>query len=291
MKKTSIILASSLIIMWTFPVKASIQEIKPGSVIGDVVGNDLNNLYNPGQAIAGNLGMNLDFYLNSMKNYLSQEIVRNLNLDGRQTNLIFDLLNREILEKLQGKVGDIFGVFGYPSPGEINREIPEIVINDDTEEVGEFTVLGKSESVIAAGEKQITDAYLESRLGKSAQQQKQQQLEAITQLANHSVDTAQDAASDDVTQDVLKRVAAQNGNQALISQAMYAELTQLGMNQNMSLQQLSKISDNLEQEHWQEKVTSTANRVSLVEAITQLAPIDVPLLKNCLDRTAAALLK
>ena len=276
MKKASIIVASSLIIMSSSSVLASPQDLSTGNsgggvgIVQQIFGSDL---YNQAQGIAVNFGINLDSYVNSMTDFLTGEIGAALDLDSGQTNFFLSLLNREVLGKIQEKIGDVFGVFGYPSPDELNREIPEIVINENHEQIGEFTVLGKTEAAVFASQKKITEAYLESRLGKSAQEQKKQQLESITSLADHSVNAATDAASQNVTQDVLKQVAIQNADQALITSAMYGELTQLGLNQNMSLQELSKISSNLEKKDWSEKVTSTANRVGIVEAITQFGSL------------------
>ncbi len=275
MKKNSLIIASSLIIISGSPVLASTQPTSTENSGGVGIVNQLfgGNLYNQAQGIAGNFGINLDSYLNSMTSFLTEEIGGALNLNENETNLIFSVLSRGMLEKIQERIGDIFGAFGYPSPDEINREIPEIIINDDQEEIGEFTILAKAEAEVFASRKKITDAYLESRLGKEAQQQKKQQLDSITSLADSSVNSATDAASQNVTQDVLKQVAVQNANQALISSAMFGELTQLGFNQSMSFQELSKISTNLEEEDWQEKVNSAANRVSVVEAITQFGSL------------------
>ena len=275
MKNRTLIIASSLIIISGSPVLASTQPTSTENSGGVGIVNQLfgGNLYNQAQGIAGNFGINLDSYLNSMTSFLTEEIGGALNLDENQTNLIFSVLSRGMLEKIQERIGDIFGAFGYPSPDEINREIPEIIINDDQEEIGEFTILAKAEAEVFASRKKITDAYLESRLGKEAQEQKKQQLDSITSLADSSVNSATDAASQNVTQDVLKQVAVQNANQALISSAMFGELTQLGFNQSMSFQELSKISTNLEEEDWQEKVNSAANRVSVVEAITQFGSL------------------
>ena len=271
MKKISLIIASSLIIVSSPGVMASTQEFEGGGATEEqIFGGLLSSQGNRGFNL---FGIDLENYLGSIQDFFIAQITAQILPDHDQTDLFLSILNQNLLSGIQEKIGSIFGVFGYPSPNEINREIPEIVVNDDSEEIGEFTPLGKKEATVSAGKRKITEAYLESRLGKDAQEQKKKQLEAIGQLANHSVTAATDAASQNVTQDVLKQLAVQNAEQALISQGIYGELTQLGMNQNMSLQELSKISENLEQQDWKNKVTSSANRVSLVEAMTQFGSL------------------
>ena len=274
MKKASLILASSLIILSSspsLPARASTQEFEGGGateeqIFGDILNNQGNGSFNL-------FGINLGAYLGSVQQFFVDQISDQIQPGNDQTDLFLSILNQKLLSDIRDKIGDIFGVFGYPSPNEINREIPEIIVSDDSEEVGEFTPLGKKETAVSESKRKITEAYLESRLGKVAQEQKKQQILAISELANKSVTAATDAASQNITQDVLKEVAGQNAYNSLISQAIYTELTKIEMNQNMSLQELSKISEKLEQEEWKTRVTSSANRVSLVEAITQFSSL------------------
>ena len=269
MKKSRVlILASSLIIFSSSASFASFQELEQDPLEG-ISGNN-NNIVNQGFEL---FGINVNSYLDSSQAFLMNKIRGNIDLGDLEKYPGVSILNQKMLGAIQTKIGEIFGVIGYPNPNEIEREIPEIIVNDDTEEIEDFTTFGKKELAIATGKKQIMDAYIESRMGEEAQQQKKQQLEGIAQLANSSMNAATDAASQNVTQDVLKQIAIQQANSSFMSQAIHAELTQLGLAQNMSLSELSDISENMEQQEWQGRVNSAAARVSFVDAITQFSSL------------------
>ena len=275
MKKSKIlILASSVVILWSTASFASTQEINEDSTVGGF--SSLSEQIFGNNVVSGGLdffGINLDFYLDSAQDFLINQITGAIDLGGLEQYPGVSILNQKILEGISAKIGELFGVIGYPNPNAIDREIPEIIVNDDPEEIEEFTTFGKKQLAISSGKRQILSAYLESRMGEEAQQQKKQQLEAISLLADSSLNAATDAASSDVTQDVMKQIAVQQANNAFISQAIHAELAQLGLNQNMSLSELSNISENMEQQEWQGKVNSAAARVSFVDAITQFSSL------------------
>ena len=275
MKKSKIlILASSVVILWNTTSFASTQEINEDSTLGGV--SSLSEQIFGNNVVNGGLdffGINLDFYLGSAQDFLINQITGAIDLGGLEKYPGVSILNQKILEGISAKIGELFGVIGYPNPNAIDREIPEIIVNDDPEEIEEFTTFGKKQLAISSGKRQIMSAYIESRMGEEAQQQKKQQLEAISLLADSSLNAATDAASSDVTQDVMKQIAVQQANNAFISQAIHAELAQLGLGQNMSLSELSNISENMEQQEWQGKVNSAAARVSFVDAITQFSSL------------------
>ncbi len=276
MKKTRLlVLVSSLLFISTYPVVATSQDLGEDLSSGKEIGSMSEEILGGGFVSQGFelLGIELDSYLDSAQEFVRGQIAGTIDLGGLEDNQIFSVLSQRILEGIQSKIGDLFGVFGYPNPNEIDREIPEIIVNDETEKIEEFTTFGKKELAISSAKRQVMSAYIESRLGEKAQEEKKKQIEGISQLANHSMTAATDAASQNVTQDVLKQIAVQQADQAFISQAMHAELTQLGMNQNMSLSELSNISESLERQEWQNKVDSAAARVSFVDAVTHFSSL------------------
>ncbi len=282
MKKAKVLLlVSSLVIGYGSPAIAQTQDIQ-GDSITEIQNSAIsekifgNNIYSQISQGVNLFGINLDSYLTSVQDFFLERIAKQINLENPQLDIFFSVLNQHVLAGISSKLGDLFGVLGYPNPNEISEQVPEIIVNTETEPLEEFTTFGKKELAIAASKKMLTEAYLESRLGDKAQEQKKQQLVIVSDLANHSVTAATTANSQNVTQDVLKQVAMQNANQALINQAMYAELTQIEMNQNMSLNELSKISHNLDKKDWEDTVNSTASRVSLVQAITQFSSLFYP---------------
>ncbi len=263
MKKTRLLIAAcSSIILWSSSSYALTQDLNNDLSQGEI-GSITQEIF----------GVDLDSYLGTAREFLIDTITETLNLGELEESPLFSGLNNTILQEIQSRIGDLFGVFGYPNPNAIDREIPEIIVNDETEEIEEFTTFGKKQLAISSGKRQIMSAYIESRMGEEAQQQKKQQLEAISLLADSSLNAATDAASSDVTQDVMKQIAVQQANNAFISQAIHAELAQLGLGQNMSLSELSNISENMEQQEWQGKVNSAAARVSFVDAITQFSSL------------------
>ncbi len=217
--------------------------------------------------------LDLDNYWHSIKDFVFQQLADRINLDNERSNLFFSVLNQQILESIQSKLGDLFGSLGYPDPGKISEEIPEIIIDTREEKIEEFTPLRKNEIRIASSEEMLTKAFVQSRLGSEAQKQKQANMEMIAKLAEDSGQAAVTASQENITQDVLKQVARQNSDQAMISQAIYSEITQLSLNQTMSVNELSKITKNLEEQKLKETVDSASNRVSVVEAITEFTSL------------------
>ncbi len=262
MKKSRIlVLASSLIILSSSASYASTQEINENSTVGGI--GSLSEQIFGNEVVSGGLdffGIDLNSYLGSAQDFLMNQITGSIDLGGLEKYPGVSILNQKVLGGIRAKIGEIFGVIGYPNPNQVEREIPEIIVNDETEEIEEFSTFGKKKLAIATGKKQIMDAYIESRMGEEAQKQKKQQLEGIAQLANSSMNAATDAASQNVTQDVLKQIAIQQANNSFMSQAIHAELTQLGLAQNMSLSELSNISENMEQQEWEGRVNSAAAR-------------------------------
>lgn len=253
-------LLSSLLIISTPPSIASTQDGSLGGNIQDELPGF--NIFSQG---LGLLGIDLDSYLGSVQDFVLNEITKSLNLDRLGEDLFSSVLNKQILEGLGDKLGDLFGVLGFPDTQRIGQEIPEVIINTKSEEVAEFTTFDKKRLAISSSKRMLTKAYLQSRLGESAQAVKKQQLTAISNLAEHSVDSATTAASQTITQNVLRQLASQNAGAALISQSTHAEIVQLNLNQTMTVNELSEISTHLEQQNWKNSTAATAKRISLVE--------------------------
>lgn len=218
-------------------------------------------------------GEQVDRYTNTVNSYISRY---NELKDGASNSLVdmyFSVLNSEILSQIQGELVGLFGALGFPNSEAIGKRIPEIIIDTETENVAEFTLLTKKKAAINSSSRMLTEAHLQSRLSEDAQNAKKEEIESISDVAAHSVEAAEEAASLNITQDVLKQVAVQNADSALIDRAIFGEMTQLSMNQTMTNHELHQILKNLEDSQWQDKVDSTAGRVSLADAVTEFTSL------------------
>lgn len=214
----------------------------------------------------------VDRYTNTVNSYIS----RYNELKDGASNLVdmyLSVLNSEILSQIQGELAGLFGALGFPNSEAIGKRIPEIIIDTETENVAEFTLLTKKKAAINSSSRMLTEAHLQSRLSEDAQNAKKEEIESISDVAAHSVEAAEEAASLNITQDVLKQVAVQNADSALINRAIFGEMTQLSMNQTMTNHELHQILKNLEDSQWQDKINSTASRVSLADAVTEFTSL------------------
>ena len=265
MKKSQLLILLVPLVIDSSPAMASALPF------GNNISEFLNtNLINYGLNL---FNLDLDNYLRSIKDFVFEQIADQLNLDNGASDFLFSVLNQQILASIQSKLGDFFGSLGFPDPGKISEEIPEIIIDTREEEIEEFTPLRKNEIQIASSERLLTQAFVQSRLSSEAQAQKQANIEVIAKLAEDSSQAAVSASGKNITQDVLKQVARQNSDQAMISQAIYSEITQLGLSQTLSVNELSKITQNMEEQKLKETVDAASNRVSMVEAITEFTSL------------------
>ena len=272
-----LITTASLIILFSLPAAARIQsspeDVNLGNGSISIFEQTPDNSIGLTNETLKLFGVDIESYLGSAQEFFVDKVTDLIGIDSLGEHSIYSVLTKTTLRQIASKISDLFGGFGYPNPTKIDREIPEIIVNDTTEEVEEFTPFGKKQLAISTSKRQITSAYIESRLGEEAQEKKKQQLEGISKLANNSAAVATNVVKQNVTQDVLKEIATQNANEAYISQAIHAELAQVGMNQNVAVAELSNISETMEKQEWKKTVDSAAARVSFVDTVTQFSSL------------------
>ena len=256
------IISAIIALNWNITANASVQggnrwpdDLDGGNLLGEIFGEQI------------------DKYANTVNNHISRYKELRDGASNPLVDMYLSVLNLEMLSQIQGELAELFGVLGFPNSEKIGQRIPEIIIDTETENVAEFTLLTKKKAAINSSSRMLTEAYLQSRLSEEAQNAKKEEIENISDVAAHSVEAAEEASELLTTQDVLKQVALQNADSALINRAIFGEMTQLSMNQTMTNHELHQIFKNLEDSQWENKVNSAASRVSLADAVTEFTSL------------------
>ncbi|MFN6562424.1 MAG: hypothetical protein RMY28_021895 [Nostoc sp. ChiSLP01] len=130
----------------------------------------------------------------------------------------WDDLGEELTKEINSTVGDL----GIPDPLDAGKKIKDIISKQD------FDLLETNSSVQAQGavidwNQQYSRGQAQSVLGVSGQKVQVQEAEISNDAAVTSLDNAQAAQEDVITQDILKKIAIQNLQGATIAKSIHAE--------------------------------------------------------------------
>lgn len=194
-------------------------------------------------------------------------IDRQLNLKNyfdRAFNYGANILRNRITLISPQELDRVLGELGLPDVGALSDEL----IGIGRTEI-EAYVFGEGEKgtlnldkyriarTIGEGESwQILGEILEAELSVEAQLAKKAELEAISQLAQNTIEKAMDASSSNISQDTLKAIAAQNANQAILLMEIHRQTSR-----SISEQKLIR--------HGQYKEAQARERASLNEIVVE----------------------
>ncbi|MBD2206611.1 hypothetical protein H6G33_31020 [Calothrix sp. FACHB-1219] len=165
--------------------------------------------------------------------------------------------SKSVQGDLQAAVNESVGALGLPDAKEVRGEIEDIVASNDS-------AVNSVEQTTNEIDRQITRADSDTTLSKEGQELTKQQVEK-TQISIEQVQADASAAQGEVvTQNVMKRMAQQNTQIAVILGAMRTDGLKLKQSQdlaNLNLTNISRSLDGQNQAHQKETVGQGFNNL------------------------------
>jgi hypothetical protein len=177
-------------------------------------------------------------------------------------------------DNIGGALGDIVvdtvGEMGVPDPNEARREIEKATTsNPEQTGTGDIFEINKVVWGVSAAnqlDRDLTRVQISTVLGEAGQKATKQQIDAAQETVKDSAQTADDAQSLDVTQDVMKEQIKVTAQQTLLLGGLRADSLQAKNDTqftNMNLENSSRTLDELARA---ERVKSSSNAMSLSSA-------------------------
>jgi hypothetical protein len=128
---------------------------------------------------------------------------------------------------------EVLGALGVPIPEEIEQQVAENLPDIDGVYVEDI--------LIDELKRSADEAAVESVLGEEGQKKRKEGIEKIDEIANEIGSLADEANASIVTQEVMKKIAAQNARTAIIQQDLSNTLKSLEVSTNVSNNTLNRI--------------------------------------------------
>ncbi|MCT7996218.1 hypothetical protein [Laspinema olomoucense] len=147
-------------------------------------------------------------------------------------------LSEQVQTDIFALVEDAKGRLGIPDPGEIRLRLEEVVTNENPS----YDVEWAATEV----DRQLAQAQAAETFSKSGQILQEERLEKIQASVEQSQQLGTAAQQDQATQDVMKRIAAQNTELGALLGSMYADQQRVHRSGDLQNLQLSNISRTLD---------------------------------------------
>ena len=175
---------------------------------------------------------------------------------------------REITEALSNSLENqdlnlevVYGEMGFPDLADLETQIQEAYQSSEQEAVAD---VGSNEATRAVTEQYSNTAFTEE--GQEAIQQKQ---EAVAQGVQTSQAQGDEAQTETVTQNILKKMSMQNTQMALLGGTAATELTELNIKQDLANKNLANISASIDSQNLAQNAQLDAALVSSMSLISQ----------------------
>ncbi|MCT7962969.1 hypothetical protein NG791_20050 [Laspinema sp. D1] len=147
-------------------------------------------------------------------------------------------LSEQVQTDIFTLVEDAKGRLGIPDPGEIRLRLEELVANENPT----YDVEWAATEV----ERQLARAQAAETFSKQGQILQEERLERIQDSVEQTQQLGMEAQQDRATQDVMKRIAAQNTELGALLGSMYADQERIHRSGDLQNLQLSNISRTLD---------------------------------------------
>ncbi|MCT7973389.1 hypothetical protein [Laspinema olomoucense] len=147
-------------------------------------------------------------------------------------------LSEQVQTDIFTLVEDAKGRLGIPDPGEIRLRLEELVANENPT----YDVEWAATEV----ERQLAQAQAAETFSKQGQILQEERLERIQDSVEQTQQLGMEAQQDRATQDVMKRIAAQNTELGALLGSMYADQERIHRSGDLQNLQLSNISRTLD---------------------------------------------
>ncbi|MGL5194588.1 MAG: hypothetical protein ACRC8Y_13460 [Chroococcales cyanobacterium] len=149
-----------------------------------------------------------------------------------------DSLSQQVQTDIFAVVEDAKGRLGIPDPGEIRLRLEELIANENPT----YDVEWAATEV----ERQLARAQASETFSKQGQILQEERLERIQASVEQTQQLGMEAQQDRATQDVMKRIAAQNTELGALLGSMYADQQRVHRSADLQNLQLSNISRTLD---------------------------------------------
>lgn len=178
---------------------------------------------------------------------------------------IYGEMNGEIIRQLNQGVDSTIGSLGIPDPLESGEKIKE-VIRSQKLDITQPNSNTQAENAELSWHRQYTLGQSQSTLGVDGQRVQAQEADLTNNALSTSSTNADNAQSDIVTQDILKKIAIQNLQNVVISKAIHSETQKQTRALAAANVNLVDISKNISSQSRKEDAQSRAVAMQLLEA-------------------------
>jgi hypothetical protein len=147
-----------------------------------------------------------------------QSLQRHINVYSEEFSQAWGELGGEITKSINSTIGDL----GIPDPLDAGRRIKDTVAKQDTDLLETNPIL-QAETAVIDWNGQYSRGQAQSILGVEGQKVQAQEAEISNDATSTSFDNAKMAQADVITQDILKKIAIQNLQGAVITKSIHAE--------------------------------------------------------------------
>lgn len=224
----------------------------------------------PGQAFLAEAlkGLNIITQLIQQKDLLESQFTNPQNLffwtqDLEGNAVSVDANGNFSLKNAQGKSITLdFGKGGLPDIGKLIEQIFEYANDskqyDEADEAANHAV------------REVTRAKAEGTLSEEGQQAVSDRLEAASETTEATGQLGEEAQTEFVTQNVLKKIAQQNSYMATLSGSLNAEIVDLSTKQDLANQNLTNISQGIDSENLSRQGESEGSAISVLQLTSMM---------------------
>ncbi|WP_242056015.1 hypothetical protein [Nostoc flagelliforme] len=208
---------------------------------------------------------------NSNKSVLSQfqEIYNSLQVSinnyQKEFTKAVGKLEAELNQAIQSSVGDL----GVPDPLKAGKNIEKVFEKLDTELL-ELDPKTQAQDAIREWDQQYTRGQSQSILGNEGQRVQAQEAEITNDAIGQSSDNANAAQQDVITQDILKKMAVQNFQTAVVSKSIHAEAQKQSRSLAAANINLADISGRMDEQARLEQQESNAAAREILQSAAAL---------------------
>lgn len=210
------------------------------------------------------MGQNVPSFLTQFQQ-IYQSLQRHVEAYKEEFTQAWGELGEELTKDINSTIGDL----GIPDPLDAGKKI-KVTISKKDVDLLETSPNAQAQGAVIDWNQQYSRGQAQSILGADGQRVQAQEAEISNDAAVTSLDNAQAAQADVITQDILKKMAVQNLQNAVITKSIHAESQKQSRALATANINLADISSRTNEQARKQEVESNATATEIIRSAASI---------------------